>query len=380
MRAPLSLLSLLPGLLLASAPPGDPARIDEAVRAIGRADYRSALVTLDAAVQDLSARPEAKVELARAYLYLGVAYGQLGEKSLANSRFLRALDLDAELAKRHADAIRALPVSARDAFNHAVLEHRRLRANQQSAKKRSWTGLALLGGAGVAAGAGLALARGKEDVIVQQETITAPERTNKQPVVTITVEPGAGIGIVCLTTFGFTASASDPDGEPLKYEWDFGDGEKDSGPIVNHRYSASGTQHVTLKVSDGLSSVTATKDVTVKALQGRWRFEHTSLFGLDSVEFLAVYGGEACTGPDLVQFELTATWNGESRPDSSYSVTGRRPTRIEFNVYWWERQYYTYFVGELDSNFDRISGTVYEMPPWGCTGCGKSDAVALIRQ
>lgn len=49
----------------------------------------------------------------------------------------------------------------------------------------------------------------------------------------------------------FNASASyDPDGEPLTYIWDFGDGSTAEGPTVRHAYTKSGEYRVLLTVDD----------------------------------------------------------------------------------------------------------------------------------
>lgn len=44
----------------------------------------------------------------------------------------------------------------------------------------------------------------------------------------------------------------DPDGEIIKYEWNFGDGADDTGVIVSHKYEKSGEYIVTLNVTDDL--------------------------------------------------------------------------------------------------------------------------------
>ena len=53
----------------------------------------------------------------------------------------------------------------------------------------------------------------------------------------------------------FNASASNAlMGTIVSYEWDFGDGETDSGMTVDHDYAAAGSYNVTLTVSDGTNS------------------------------------------------------------------------------------------------------------------------------
>jgi PKD repeat protein len=49
----------------------------------------------------------------------------------------------------------------------------------------------------------------------------------------------------------FDASASsDPDGDPLRFRWDFGDGSSAEGKIVQHTYKKAGEYVVILTVSD----------------------------------------------------------------------------------------------------------------------------------
>ena len=86
-----------------------------------------------------------------------------------------------------------------------------------------------------------------------------------------TANPGGPYsGIVgVLITFDGSAS-SDPDGNPLIYVWNFGDGDFDIGPVVLHRYAATGTFIVTLTVHDNgdgdpaqVCSVSATTTATI---------------------------------------------------------------------------------------------------------------------
>jgi PKD repeat protein len=67
--------------------------------------------------------------------------------------------------------------------------------------------------------------------------------------------PTADAGGPYLGSFGlpvtFNGSGStDPDGDPLTYAWDFGDGGTGAGVNPTHTYSFSGTYTVTLRVTD----------------------------------------------------------------------------------------------------------------------------------
>lgn len=75
---------------------------------------------------------------------------------------------------------------------------------------------------------------------------------NRAPIAAFTATPGqAG------EKLGFDASASnDPDGTPLSYQWDFGDGATSLDAKPTHTYAAPGMYNVKLRVTDagGLSA------------------------------------------------------------------------------------------------------------------------------
>ncbi|MEO8678604.1 MAG: PKD domain-containing protein [Vicinamibacterales bacterium] len=62
----------------------------------------------------------------------------------------------------------------------------------------------------------------------------------------------------------FAGSGSDPDGDPLTFAWDFGDGASGSGALATHGYATAGPYTATLTVSDGRGgTATATASVSV---------------------------------------------------------------------------------------------------------------------
>ena len=76
---------------------------------------------------------------------------------------------------------------------------------------------------------------------------------NRPPV----VESGASkrSGPIPLTVRFFSNGTTDPDGDPLTYEWDFGDGQKGTIPSMLHTYSKKGTYYAVLTVRDSKGGV-----------------------------------------------------------------------------------------------------------------------------
>lgn len=56
-------------------------------------------------------------------------------------------------------------------------------------------------------------------------------------------------------TAQFSGSATDPEGQPVTYTWQFGDGASGSGAVVEHTYTQKGSYNARLVVSDGVHQV-----------------------------------------------------------------------------------------------------------------------------
>ncbi|KFI34684.1 hypothetical protein HY02_04360, partial [Peptococcaceae bacterium SCADC1_2_3] len=65
----------------------------------------------------------------------------------------------------------------------------------------------------------------------------------------------------------FTSTSTDPEGGPLTYLWDFGDGTSSTEQNPEHYYDLAGKHQVTLKVVDGKGlSAAITQEITVESL------------------------------------------------------------------------------------------------------------------
>jgi hypothetical protein len=93
-------------------------------------------------------------------------------------------------------------------------------------------------------------------------TVTAAFRHVNQPPIANPGGPYAGVRNQPIQLNG--SGSTDPDGDPLTYSWDFGDGTVGSGVAPTHAYASLGTFTVTLTVNDGyVTSAPATTTVTI---------------------------------------------------------------------------------------------------------------------
>lgn len=145
-------------LAAASAPAAPPVpsadvEVQKGVGQVEEGDYDAALLTLDAAARRLVSDPSRSRELARAYLYLGIAYLAKGHETSARARFREALaqarDLELE-PDQFAPRVIELFEKAREDVKAATPPGKK-------GRKGLWIGAAAVGAGGASA---LALRKG----------------------------------------------------------------------------------------------------------------------------------------------------------------------------------------------------------------------------
>ena len=216
----------------------------------------------------------------------------------------------------------------------------------------------IVGGAGAAAGAGIALTRGQGGGTASALSIrTSP----------------TGSGIRDVTIFLFSATGgglSSP-----TYAWDFGDGTSLSGPSVMHVYTAEGTFSVTLRASAGNDRETSVATVTVGSVTGTWR----AVVGDITFSLILVQQGNAPTG--TWRMDYSATCPPTTCPLGPNSVELYQmsavlidPRRITVNQL---GQCQRTFAAEISPDLRSMSGSFVN----GVASCGAgASSVTYVRQ
>jgi len=326
---------LLLGAIVASAAPQAPTLAD-GVQQVEEGDFENALFTLDAVIRELVEGGAPSRELAKAYVYCGIAYLGLGQEALAKRKFRLAVrqhpDLQLSPDEFSARVIRVFAAGREAETSAATL--------REEAKKGKGKGGWILLGLGGAAAVALAA------------TVATRERENSPPTASMTISP-EGIPIAGVTVVTFVASSSDPDGDALSYRWRIG-GWNAEGPTATYVLPGSARYDVILTVSDGLTTTEITESVTAGTLAGRWRSSGPGFLG--ETEYRLV------NRPTPGYADLTVIFPGgfESRPGNAAFTDPR-------NVAWNYRgpaeidrgpETAIEFEGEADSRLETISGTL----------------------
>jgi len=118
-----------------------------------------------------------------------------------------------------------------------------------------------------------------------------------------------------------SAGSSDPEGKPLTYLWNFGDGSTSTLANPSYTYTNKGQFTVNLKVSDGVNSSDATP-ITIKV---------STPPTLNITSPLSTY---LYTAGDTINFESTAQDSeGNTLPDSAYTTEVRFHHNVHFHPF-----------------------------------------------
>lgn len=120
--------------------------------------------------------------------------------------------------------------------------------------------------------------------------------SNSPPTVAMNITPSGTVKAQESVTFD-AAGSSDPDGDSLTFNWDFGDGDVGTGLTTSHIYTTSGTYTVTLTVADNQYEASLTKDITVADSSAR--LPHAEINGQKDGD---CQGEDAKTGTYILQW------------------------------------------------------------------------------
>lgn len=137
----------------------------------------------------------------------------------------------------------------------------------------------------------------------------APVAVSSQPKMSATGE-----------TINFSATKSyDPDGEIVRYSWDFGDGNTSEGAEVNHQYSNPGTFEVKLVISDNSNVLNSVDSTFVPIIINAPPEAEAGEDKLVAVDELFVINGEGSSDKDgrIIRYD----WDmGDGTMKTGYSV------------------------------------------------------------
>lgn len=150
-----------------------------------------------------------------------------------------------------------------------------------------------------------------------EATIIYQGQANQAPVAD--AGPDQTVDVNTVVTFDGSGS-SDPDNDPLVYEWDFGDGATGSGEIAIHTYTTAGIYTVTLTVRDATLSDSDTCRVFIRELGNNPPIADAGADKTIYTGTTVVFDGSGSF--DLDGDPLTCQWNfGDGSTGSGFKTT-----------------------------------------------------------
>ena len=171
---------------------------------------------------------------------------------------------------------------------------------------------------------------------------TASAKANLPP--TASIHVASTIVLAGVKAVELSARAQDPDGDPLTYQWDLGDGSKATGITVKKIYAKPRTYPVVLTVRDNQgASTTATVDLVAKSVAGIWK-DKDQQYGIQVQQT-----GKVVKGRTVFPLrDLTGALKG------TVSADGRVMWRTEY----FGGVFRDYFDGKLSADLDTLTGTL----------------------
>jgi hypothetical protein len=149
--------------------------------------------------------------------------------------------------------------------------------------------------------------------------------SNQNPIVTLT----APNTLTARTGLTFSANASDPDGDTLSYDWDFGDGViHDNTSSLVHSWAVGGTYTIKVTVSDMKGGI-ATQQINVTVIDPVTQWSNMTSNQTDDIVDIAASSTMAVA---ITNFAVIGYANG----DAAWSELDKRRTAgtgLGYNVY-----------------------------------------------
>ena len=182
--------------------------------------------------------------------------------------------------------------------------------------------------------------------------VMVARRGNGAPTVAgVTASPSTALQNA--TSVSFSVQANDPDGDPLTYSWDFGDGASATGQTATHVYTTSGSFTVKATARDEKNSSNGQTTVTVRDLSGAWAATTVgSVFGDITEVYALTQTGTSVAGSVSAAAGASGTFPAGSV--SSGSLRDGSP-RVTFTVAHTGFTPYT-FTGNPDPDVNTLVG------------------------